>query len=44
MIYSFVPAAMAMGASGLMLFSNPLSSAAVVIGFTNLMFTQLMTM
>jgi hypothetical protein len=39
MIYSFVPAAMAMGASSFLLFATPLSAPHVVVGFTNLMMT-----
>ena len=39
MIYSFVPAAMAMGASGMMLMSTPVTTPLVIVGFTSLMFT-----
>ena len=44
MIYAFVPAAMALSSSSFLLFASPLTIKHVVIGFTSLMLTQLITM
>ena len=42
--YSFVPALLAFGASNLLLFTNPLTSQAIVYCFSSLMITQLVTL
>ena len=43
MIYSFVPAAMALSSSSFLLFASPLTIGHVIFSFTSLMLTQLIT-
>ena len=44
MVYSCVPAAMALGSTSFLLYASPLTVPHVVFGFTNLILTQLVTM
>ena len=43
MLYAFVPAAMALSSSSILLFASPLTIKHVIISFTSLMLTQLIT-
>lgn len=44
MVYSVVPAAMSMASTSFLLYASPLTAPHVVMGFTSLMLTQLVTM
>ena len=44
MMYSFVPGAMALATSQMLLFANPLTLGHIVFGFTSLMLTQFVTL
>lgn len=43
MVYSVVPACMSVAAAGTLLYTTPLTPAAVIFGFTSFMLTQLVT-
>lgn len=44
MMYSFVPGAIALGTSQMLLFASPLTLGHIVFGFTSLMLTQFTTL